>query len=206
MDENTKKLLTACQNIAKDEGIEDDEALASRINEIYQDAVLNEPVTEIGKLAKINAESIELAEAAVKFDYDKYMDDMTVPAVIQSLQVISQYADGLALGAKWKKLSDEDEKIKMAAFNSAVLAIFDIMNKNNIGIAAYKDTFAGMKDIISYAEAMANVQIDGHRDQLLATIYGSKNPGTSELDARYATYADMLEARQKYVVEFQDKE
>lgn len=209
LEKNMKALLSVSKNIAIEEGLVDEEDIITRTNVIYNDARLPAPLTEVGKRAQAAAiemlESNALAESKGvhspymenKFDYAAQFNGMVPPSMADILKLLPTYADALVLPAKATRLTDDEQKAFDDAVDKMSLDCFAIFKQYGVPMTKYSNLFAEMRDIISSVERMINDQIAGHSAELLARSYGAVNPGNDLFDVNYATYQDLIDAREK---------
>lgn len=208
-DKNMKALLSACKTLAVEEGIVDEEDLITRTNDIYKDARLPNPLTEVGKKAQAKAiEMIEANEIAAskgvhspymenKFDYVAQFNTMVPPSIADILKLFPTYADALTIPSKASPLSADEQTSFDDAIDKMSLDCFAIFKKYGVPMTKYSNLFSELRDIISAVERMCNDQIAGHSAELLARSYGAVNPGNDLFDVNYATYQDLIDAREK---------
>lgn len=199
-DKLTPHLLSACTTLAtaeltKPDVVLDEEAVITRANEIFQDAVLPEPVTDQGKQAREQALNVVAIEATAKanekpkFDYDQFRDETAIVAVSDIFKKVGELADYLPIPAK---TTPEYEKNCEESYDKLVLSSFEILNTRNVGMSQYKYVFDSMKAVISALEDQMMQQMVGHRHEIMSRELGAKNPGTGKFDGNYATYAELI--------------
>lgn len=196
----SRALLSAAQSIAIAEGISDDELMVTRINEIYQDACLEEPKTDEGKQALEKAKFI-LENAMVespyktKFNYDKYQDETVLPAIVAIFKLYPLYIEDMINIAKAEQTTPEEKKLAYEAVEKLSIDSFKVLNEFKVTMPKYKHLFAKMKEMIAFLEDIQVEQMTGHRYEVLSRIFKAENPGTGQYDGNYALYSDLIAAR-----------
>lgn len=196
-------LLTVATEQAKSEGITEDEAIIERANEIFQDAILEEPLTEIGQ--SVRKYAIErLADNAdgtpspystkPTFDYEVYRDQRVAPTVAAILGIFAAQGEKIFTGAK---STPEADAVTEKSYEESSMQIFSVLNENKIGTAEFTYIFECLKAIITTMDTYIMQQVVGHRGEMMSRLFGAKNPGTGKFDAKYATYSDLLAALEK---------
>lgn len=212
MDNLTKALLSICTQLASKEGITDEEALTVRANQIFNDAILAEPLTDAGKEAIEQAKAVVAVDATStvspyvtqpKFDYKKLRNETSIPAIVGILKKLSEYADFLPIPSE---TTPEYEQSCEDAYNKLTLSTFEVLNTNKIGMAEYKYVFDSLRAVIAALEEQVMQQVIGHRHEIMSRQFGAKNPGTGKFDAKYATYADLLTTRERVKKETGDND
>ncbi len=198
----SRALLSAAQAIAISEGISDEEVMVSRINEIYHDAVLEEPKSEAGVLARTKAiEILQASEAVVspygenKFNYDEYQDSTILPAIVGIFKLFPAYIDDMVNIAKVSQPSEKEVEARFEAVHNLSIESFKVLNEFKVPMSKYGHLFSKMKEMIAFLEQVQEQQMIGHRNEVLSRAFLTPNPGHGQYDATYATYADLLEAR-----------
>lgn len=202
----TRILMSVCYGLARDEGIDNDEALVMRANELYRKAksdydesIAGNPAIDqaLKAYSEDKANPVESPYTETKFDYSQHADETIVPAVIEILKLFSQYADEVGSLAKSKEITKDEDRAMFSAFQAMSIDTFAILNANAVGMSKYQAVFAKLKEIVSFLEDVQVQQMTGHRHEVLSRVFGGINPGTGKLDANYATYADLLASREK---------
>lgn len=185
-----ENVLREAVKVTQEEGLTDDAAVA-RVNELKADAMLDEPTTEIGKQVKERASIIK--SPYVKFDYEDLRDKTVRPSISEVFAKISEYNHLIVKG----KETEEERELLTKEYNSCVLEMFKILNKNNVVIGNYKYLFAAMTAIIKSLEDFTMEQVNGHKAEISSRVFGTKNPGTGKFDHAYATYQDIVDILMK---------
>lgn len=218
MDDNyTKAVLSACHSTAHGElanpvNAEDpelEERVIGRANEIYQELIAStdqETLSEAARSAMAKAGAILEANAdgtvespyqEKKFDYQAQADQTVLPAMVELMGLFGTYASRIAPIQKYSKQSDEEDEASFSAMHEMSIEAFGILNRNSVGMSKYKDVFSKVKELVSYLEEIQAQQMTGHRHEVISRVMGGINPGTGKLDAGFATYADLLDARER---------
>lgn len=194
-------LLPICMQMATAEGITDEGESVVRANAIAEDAVLDKPLTEAGIKARVRTMEVlsvhatnDTSTTQIKFDYDKFRDETSIPAICAIIKQMGERAEYLAIPSK---PSPEYEKKAEEAYESLSLATFSALNMNKVGMAEYKFIFDSLKSIISALENHVMNQVTGHRHEIMSRLLDTKNPGTDKFDANYAPYAKVIELLEK---------
>lgn len=203
MDQDKKNMLSAATEIAKKEGITDDEALTIRVGEIFEDAQKESPETPAGIEAKKQATDIGMVQKTgipspfmqrPGFNYEKLRDDTSIPAITDILGKLGENAAFLAIPSKpTKEYIDASDK----AYNKLMMDTFQVLNNRNIGMSEFKFIFDSLKSTITSLEAGIMQQVTGHRHEIMSRLFGTKNPGTDKFDSNYTTYAELVAALEK---------
>lgn len=186
--------IKSAQKICKEEGIKSEDAL-DRVNEIVQDASLEEPVTEAGKRVRAESLSIEspLSPVEVKFNYNQYRDDTTNKALVLAMEEIAKYKNLVIL----ENPTDEYKKALEKDYQDCTIALFKIFNDNNVRMAEFEYLFGSIKSIISGLEGIIMDQVVGHSADMKSNLLGANNPGTGKPDHNYATYKHLIDFVEK---------
>lgn len=203
MDQEKINLISASAQVARVEGLTDDEAVAVRASVIFDDAQKEHPETvagteakrialEIGAVQKTGIESPYIEKP--KYDYEKLRDETSIPAIEDILRKLGEHATFLPIPTK---PTSEYEKASDEAYGKLMLDTFKILNTRKIGMSEYKFIFDSLKTTISSLEAGIMQQVTGHRHEIMSRLFGAKNPGTEKFDANYATYEDLVNTIEK---------
>lgn len=190
-----KKVLQESVKIAGEEGLTDDAALA-RVHVIKEDAFLEEPTTDQGKRVRAYAlaeESVESPYVKTKYDYDQFRDETVNVALTQALKEIAKYDHLVMLMKETPEYRKDLEK----DYNDCSLALFSILNENNVGIGQYKYFFGALAAIMKSLEQFMMEQVNGHKTEIFSRMTGAKNPGTAKYDQFYATYKELTDLLEK---------
>lgn len=188
-----KYILEEAVKVVAKEGLSGDEAV-ERTNEIYADASLEKPKTEVGKAVRKAAEGVKTPY--VKYDYNALRDKTTFVAVQKALPIIAKYEN---LVYPMNATTEDKERINKD-YDTCSLELFNLLNEYNVGIDEYKVFFGSLEAIMKSFSSYMMQQVDGHRSEILSRALGAKNPGTGKFDASYATYkhlTDLLEKSRK---------
>lgn len=202
MDKYTPALISASTGIAKEEGVTEEELIAVRAQEIFQDASKDQPETDAGKMAKSRADEIIAVQATgmvspyaeVKFDYEKYRDETAIVAVGAIFKRLGEHHAFLAILSKPSK---EYEKESEKTYDKLALEVFKILNTNKVGMKEFKFVFDSMKSVISALDEYMMQQVVQHRHEIMSRTFGAKNPGTDKFDSNYATYENLTDTLER---------
>lgn len=195
-------LISACAEIARLEGITDEEKLAIRANEILEDAAKDVPTSVAGTAARTkaleNSDAPVVAERAA-FDMNPLWDTTVTPSVKEIFEKIAEYAGPLAMTASnpSKELITEREK----AMNDLSIDTFKILNKNKVILLHLEYLFKDMKDIVDMLDKTIRMQVEGHSKEILSRAIGVRHPNPKDhtFKSEFSTYQDLLDARQKII-------
>lgn len=212
MNENEKALLSACHKVAYGELVTtpsvepDEEAIMTRANELFREVMNGEGVSAAAEQAQVfamqmieanNDKNVKSPYQESKYDYEQFADDTIVPAIADIIKLLANHADDISKLAKTKVQTDEEASKTFEAFHAMSIESFKILNEHKVGMAKYQNLFTKVKEIVSYLEEINAQQLAGHRNEVLSRVFGGINPGTQKLDANYATYENLLDAREK---------
>lgn len=193
---------------AHDEGIREEEQMVARVNQIVDDAMIEEPVTLAGQTARANALAyLEKADngeipAEKLFDYNKLRDETSFKAACEILSLIGSKGDKLVL----KMTATEEEKAQVDVdYRETSKECLDIMSRNNVGIKELDFIFGEIQRIGDVLGKICLQQISGHKEEILSRTIGTRNPGNQKFDDNHATYADLIQALERVRKETGDK-
>lgn len=193
-------LISASTSFATAEGLTDEEQIAVRAQELYEDAKKDQPETELGKKVRERANELVAVQATgvaspyagkPKFDYDKLRNETAIPAMESIMKKMAEHAAFLPIPTN---NTPEYEKECEKAYQQFSIETFRILNTNKVAMSQYKYVFESLKAIIDSLEELCMKQVIGHRHEIISRFYGAKNPGTEKFDANYATYENLIEA------------
>lgn len=195
--------IEATKIVAVKEGL-DEEAQITLANEIYNDAMKDEPETEDGKQAKINSLNAEVESPYAKlktYDFDAHYDRTVTPSVAEVFSAIARF--GISLSSTASKPSDELVARREKDINQLTIEVFNILNKNGVWMSHYPYLFKDLKSVIGDVESMVTRQTEGHTKEVLSRALGVRHPDPADntFKSEFATYAELIAAREKIIQE-----
>lgn len=176
-----------------------EEEMHVRANDILQDALSETPETDGGKELRAMIDTpngLAVPSDYVeeeKFDYVKLRDETTVVAAREALALLGTFEALVP-----KTIAGEEDEIKITeVYHEVSLKMFEILNKNNVGIGEYSTFFNLLKAAVTTLENIVMQQVQGHRTELLSRLFGTRNPGNNKYDSSFATYANLVDSLDK---------
>ncbi len=204
MDNKTKVYLSVATSyiISTYENMSEED-IAGKADEVVTDAMKDVPETDDGKAVKEKAENIiavhetnssENSYAPNVFDYTELRDKSAIPACVQILKAFGEQADSLFIT---KNDTEERSNQIDTAYNFLADTVIKIFNENNVAIKDFKYAFNNLKALFESFGSAIDAKVDNQKSEVMARYIGAKNPGTDKFDQNYATYASLVEARDK---------
>lgn len=189
-----KNIIQITQAFVDEMGIEDEIAHLAKVDEIKNDASLDEPKTAEGKAIRLKAIAYESGEIkspfVKKFDYNKLRDDTTNVALNEFLKAIGKY-NHLILPTQE---TAEGKDLFAKDYDNLSLDFFRIANEHNVGIGEYEYMFKALGAIMEGIGKYTQQQVAGHRAEIMSRLLGAKNPGTDKFDQTRSTYKNLIDS------------
>ena len=203
MDQLNKIIIALAIKQINYEGYTDENSVANLVNELSKDAMLENPTTEKGK--KIRKEALSGGVKSPYLQKEKYdmnaLYNKTVNASIKPIfEVIAKYACP-ELGRPLTKATEESDKKLLKLNNDMSIEIFKILNQNKVPLGWVSELMQDLKAIIVDLDSIMKRQVMGHTKEVLSRSIGSRHPDpvNNGFDSNFATYADLLKAREELI-------
>lgn len=204
-----KIIISIAIECSRAEGLTEDEEVADRANVIATDATLDSPNTKEGQQVREKAlQAVKDQENGIESPYfpkKKYdmnaLYDKTANASIKPIfEVIAKYACS-QLGRPMVAATEESDKVLLKINDDMSLEVFKVLNDNNVPLVWISNVMQDLKAIIGDLDTLMKKQVVGHTKEILSRAVGIRhpNPEDNAFNDNFATYADLLKAREKMI-------
>lgn len=190
-----RSAMAEAYKIAQGRGLEEEKAIEAA-QDIWNDAKIDEPLTEEGKAVRAIADKAVLdAQNGIpspfmdkpQFDYNKYRDETTGVALPKAFSILAKYN----IIAKMQESEEEKDAIT-DAYNACSMELFTLLNEHKVGLRDYKFFFECLVAAVRTLESLVDQQVMGHRSEIMSRLLDVRNPGNDKFDSGHATYAALV--------------
>ncbi len=201
-----KIIISIAIEAARANGLKEEEEIAAAANRIAQDATLESPNTPEGMEVRTRAlKALEDKKNGIEspyfpakeFDMREYYANTVNISVKPVFEAIAKYSENL--GRQLGEPTKESNQIKLDLLEKMSIEVFAILNQNKVPLQWYSEFIADLKTVIADLDGTMKDQVQGHTKEIVSRTIGIRhpNPKVNTFNESFATYADLLAARQK---------
>ncbi len=207
MNDLLKVVISLSIEKVREMGLTEELAISDAANAITEDAMLESPITPNGQEIRAKADQIiKDKENGVEspyfpkpeFDMNALYDERVNASLKPVFETIASYTES-SIGRQMTKPTPESDKARLKIMDDMSIAVFKILNESKVPLIWYGPFIEDIKNVISDLDNLMKDQVKGHMKEIMSRTIGARhpNPKNNAFNDEFATYEDLLKAREK---------